>query len=87
MKKTICLLLCALLLLLAGFVFSVIRGGAAGHALGALGLAGMLTAFAGFGYGLRALAHHGRHARLPAAGALVSGLVSIVWLAIFFSGF
>ncbi len=86
-RRALMLTVLSLAVLIGGFVYSVIRGGQAGRALGAVGLAGMLTAFCAFGYGLRGLAHHGKRARLPAAGALASGLASIVWLAVYFSGF
>ena len=58
-----------------------------GHTvLGGIGLAAGLLAIYSFVLGLRALAKRDSHIRIAAAATILSGIVSIAWVAVFILG-
>lgn len=78
--------LSALLLVLGAFI-SFLKGGNAGPVVGALGI--MALCFAGYGFhvGLAALQNHtGTSSRITIIGTLAAGVVTVMWLGIFFIG-
>ena len=76
----------AFLLALTSFI-SFLRGGNGGPPVGALGLMALMLAGYGFHVGLTALQNHeGASSRVTILGTLAAGIMTVVWLGLFFVG-
>ena len=76
----------ALLLVLASFI-SFLMGGNAGPSVGALGLMALALAGYGFHVGFQALkSPPGTSSRITILGTLGAGVMTVIWLGIFFIG-
>ena len=65
--------------MLLALVISFAMGGQAGLFIGALGMAGMLTAFYGFYLGVKALNDIGMY-KFTAFGTIIAGIMCIIWM-------
>lgn len=73
-------------LYLFDILLSFAMRGAGGALIGAVGLFAMLVAFYGFYLGIRALSEKGVNHMVTAVGTIVAGVVSILWIGMFFLG-
>ncbi len=75
-----------LLLVLAAFI-SFLKGGNGGGPVGAIGFMALALSGYGFHVGLTALQDHtGASNRVTILGTLAAGVVTVIWLGIFFIG-
>ncbi|MBR2188263.1 MAG: hypothetical protein IJ860_02480 [Eubacterium sp.] len=71
---------------LIDIILSYAFGGAGGPVIGALGLFALLTALYGFVKGLRAISDRGTNYLITALGTIYAGVMSVVWIGMFFLG-
>lgn len=71
---------------LLDIILSFAFHGAGGVFLGALGLFAMMNAVYGFIKGIRAISDHGTNHLITALGTIYAGVMSIVWIGMFFLG-
>lgn len=76
----------SLALLVLDIVISCVMKGSGGAILGAIGLFAMLVAMYGFVLGLRAISDRGTNYLITALGTIFAGIMSILWIGIFFLG-
>lgn len=76
----------ALFLLGVASVISAVARGEAGISIGAVGLVAMLLSVYGFFIGMRSFREPGASTLFPVLGSLVSGITSVLWLAVLLMG-
>lgn len=76
----------ALTLFFVSLIFSYISEGNAGILVGAFGLFSFLCSIYGFWLGLSALKTRQKGHATAAIGSITSGMIAIVWLAVFILG-
>lgn len=76
----------SLFLLGVAAVISAFSRGEAGIRLGAVGLVGMLLSVYGFFIGMGSFREPGASTLFPVLGSLVSGITSVLWLAVLLMG-
>lgn len=76
----------SLALFLVVCILSLLRGGDANAAVGAIGLFGFLFSVYAFIVGIRSLREKKVNHRFCIVGSIASGIMSVIWLALFFGG-
>ena len=85
-KESLILSTVSLGLLVADVIISYAMKGNGGALLGAIGLFAMLVAMYGFYLGIRAISDRGTNYLITALGTIFAGIMSIIWLGVFFLG-
>ncbi|MCI1328373.1 MAG: hypothetical protein LKG53_05135 [Lachnospiraceae bacterium] len=85
-KESLILSTVSLGLLVADVIISCAMKGNGGALLGAIGLFAMLVAMYGFYLGIRAISDRGTNYLITALGTIFAGIMSIIWLGVFFLG-
>jgi len=85
-KESLIFSVASLGLLVLDIVLSCAMKGSGGAVLGAIGLFAMLVAMYGFYLGIRAVSDRGTNYLITALGTIFAGIMSIIWIGIFFLG-
>ncbi|MGI6116819.1 MAG: hypothetical protein ACOYBC_00375 [Bilifractor sp.] len=85
-KESLIMSTISLGLFVLDIILSCAFSGKGGAFLGAIGLFAMLVAMYGFYLGIRAISKRGTNYRITALGTIFAGIMSIIWLSVFFLG-